>query len=48
MVYVNAQGIDSNAGMTIYSFQGVILTSLPALNWYNGASQGTKAFTFVS
>jgi hypothetical protein len=48
MVYVNAQGIDSNAGMTIYSFQGVILTSLPALNWYNGASQGTKAFTFVN
>lgn len=48
MVYVNAQGIDSNAGMTIYSFQGVILTSLPALNWFNGASQGTKAFTFVS
>jgi hypothetical protein len=48
MVYVNAQGINSNAGMTIYSFQGVILTSLPALNWFNGASQGTKAFTFVN
>jgi hypothetical protein len=48
MVYVNAQGIDSNAGMTIYSFKGVVLTSLPALNWYDGASQGTKAFTFVS
>jgi hypothetical protein len=48
MVYVNAQGINSNAGMTIYSFQGVVLTSLPALNWFSGASQGTKAFTFVS
>jgi len=48
MTYVNAQGIDSNAGMTIYSFQGVVLTSLPALNWGLGASQGTKAFTFVS
>jgi hypothetical protein len=48
MVYVNAQGVDSNAGMSIYSFQGVILTSLPALNWFNGASQGTKAFTFVN
>jgi hypothetical protein len=48
MVYVNGQGVDSNAGMTIYSFGGTILTSLPALNWYNGASQGTKAFTYVS
>ena len=48
IAYVNAQGIDSNAGMTIYSFKGVVLTSLPALNWYDGASQGTKAFTFVS
>ena len=48
MVYVNGQGIDSNAGMSIYSFQGVILTSLPALNWFNGAAQGTKAFTFVN
>jgi hypothetical protein len=48
IAYVNAQGIDSNAGMTIYSFKGVVLTSLPALNWYDGASQGTKTFTFVS
>jgi hypothetical protein len=48
MVYVNAQGIDSNAGMTIYSFQGVVLTSLPALNWFSGAYQKTKSFTFVN
>jgi len=48
MIYVNAQGIDSNAGMTIYSFGGTILTSLPALNWFNGAAQGTKTFTFVN
>jgi hypothetical protein len=48
MVYVNGQGVNSNAGMSIYSFGGTILTSLPALNWYNGASQGTKAFTYVS
>lgn len=48
MTYVNGQGIDSRLGMTIYTFGGDILTSLPALNWYNGASQGTKAFTFVS
>ena len=48
IAYVNAQGIDSNAGMTIYSFGGTITTSLPALNWGLGASQGTKAFTFVS
>ena len=48
MVYVNGQGVNSNAGMTIYSFGGDVLTSLPALNWYNGASQGTKAFTYVS
>lgn len=48
MTYVSGQGIDSNAGMTIYSFGGDILTSLPALNWGLGASQGTKAFTFVS
>lgn len=48
MVYVNGQGVDSEAGMTIYSFGGTILTSLRALNWYNGASQGTKAFTYVS
>lgn len=48
MTYVNGQGIDSNAGMTIWSFGGVINTSLPALNWGLGAYQGTKAFTFVS
>ena len=48
MVYVNGQGVNSNAGMTIYSFGGDVLTSLPALNWYNGASQRTKAFTYVS
>ena len=48
MVYVNGQGIDSSAGMTIWSFGGDITTSLPALNWGLGAYQGTKAFTFVS
>jgi ATP-dependent protease ClpP protease subunit len=48
MVYVNGQGVDSNAGMTIYSFGGTITTSLPALNWGIGASQGTKVFTYVS
>jgi hypothetical protein len=48
MTYVSGQGIDSNAGMTIYSFGGDIATSLVPLNWGLGASQGTKAFTFVS
>lgn len=48
MTYVSGQGIDSNAGMTIYTFGGNITTALVPLNWYNGASQGTKAFTFVS
>lgn len=48
MTYVNGQGIDSRPGMTIYTFGGDILTSQPALNWSVGASQGTKAFTFVS
>jgi hypothetical protein len=48
MTYVSGQGIDSNAGMTIYSFGGDITTSLVPLNWGLGASQGTKAFTFVS
>jgi len=48
MTYVNGQGVNSNAGMTIWSFGGVINTSLPALNWGLGAYQGTKAFTFVS
>ena len=50
MVYVSATAIDSSLGMTIYSFGGIIGTTapVPTLNWYNGASQGTKAFTFVS
>jgi len=46
MVYVSATAIDSSEGMTIWSFGGVIDSS--TLNWGLGASQGTKAFTFVS
>jgi hypothetical protein len=49
MVYVNATAIDSSEGMTIYSFQGTTNgIDASTLNWFNGASQGTKAFTFVS
>jgi hypothetical protein len=50
MVYVSATAIDSSLGMTIYSFGGIISTAapVPTLNWALGASQGTKAFTFVS
>jgi hypothetical protein len=50
MTYVSATAIDSSLGMTIYSFGGIISTAapVPTLNWGLGASQGTKAFTFVS
>jgi hypothetical protein len=49
MVYVSATAIDSSEGMTIYSFQGLTNgIDASTLNWFNGASQGTKAFTFVS
>ena len=46
MVYVSATAIDSSEGMTIWSFGGIIDSS--TINWGLGASQGTKAFTFVS
>ena len=46
MVYVSATAIDSSAGMTIWSFGGII--DLSTQNWALGASQGTKAFTYVS
>jgi hypothetical protein len=48
IVYVNGQGIDSNAGSTIWSFGGTINTSLIPLNWSSGSQPATKAFTFVS
>ena len=46
MVYVNGLNIDSNAGMTIWSFGASNISS--SFNWGLGASQGTKTFTFVS
>jgi hypothetical protein len=46
MTYVSATAIDSSGGMTIWSFGGVIDSS--TINWGLGASQRTKAFTFVS
>jgi hypothetical protein len=46
MTYVSATAIDSSEGMTIWSFGGIIDSS--TINWGLGASQGTKAFTFVS
>jgi hypothetical protein len=47
MVYVNGQGIDSNAGSTIWSFGGTISTALIPLNWNLGSKPATKSFTFV-
>jgi hypothetical protein len=46
MTYVSATAIDSSAGMTIWSFGGVIDPS--TLNWGAGSPQLTKSFTFVS
>lgn len=48
MVYVNGQGIDSNAGSTIWSFGGNISTALVPLNWSSGSKPATKTFSFVS
>ena len=47
IVYVNGQGIDSNAGSTIWSFGGDITTALIPLNWGSGSKPATKTFSFV-
>ena len=45
MTYVSATAINSSAGMTIWSFGGIIDSSTQ--NWGLGSAQGTKSFTFV-
>jgi hypothetical protein len=44
MVYVNGRAIDSNAGQTIWSFGGIITTSLVPLNWNVGARPSPYGF----
>lgn len=44
IVYVNGQGVDSNAGQTVWTFGGNILTSLIPLNWNVGAKPSSYGF----
>jgi hypothetical protein len=46
MTYVSSTAIDSSAGMTIWSFGGIINAS--TLNWNLGSKPATKSFAFVS
>jgi hypothetical protein len=48
MTYVSATAIDSSAGMTIWSFQGITNgIDVSTINWGSGSPQSTKSFTFV-
>ena len=44
IVYVNGQGVDSNAGQTVWTFGGAIITSLIPLNWNVGAKPSSYGF----
>jgi hypothetical protein len=48
MIYVSGQGIDSNAGLPIYTIGGDITTSLVPLNWFQYNAPSTVAYTFVN
>jgi len=48
IVYVNGQGLDSNAGQTIWTFGGVITTALVPLNWNVGARPAPYGFISFS
>jgi hypothetical protein len=44
IVYVNSQGVDSNAGQTVWTFGGVITTALVPLNWNVGLKPPSLGF----